>query len=55
MILAGTGREASCFTLGHPALISIKLEQLVSALTHLALFIEHETAAESVDLAVEGD
>jgi len=55
MVLPCTGREPSRLTLGHTPLIRIELQQLVRALTHLALLIKHEATAEGVDLSAESD
>ena len=54
VILASSGREASGLALHHLSLVSVKFDQLVSALSDLSLLIEHETASECVNLAVKG-
>ena len=51
MILASASREASRLALLQTPLIGVELEQLVSALTNLALFAEHEAASKGIDLA----
>ena len=55
MILSRAGRVAGGFALSHPSLVCVKLQQHVGALTHLSLLVEHEAAAEGVDLAIEGN
>ena len=55
VILASTRRESGCLALRHLTLIAVKLEQLVRALAHLSLLMEHEAAAKCVDLVLEGD
>ena len=55
VVLTSTCRVARRLTLGHASLIGIKLNQLIRALTHLALLMEHETATECVNLAVIGN
>lgn len=53
MILTGTGRKSSRLALTHTSFIRIELKKHVSALTHLSLLIEHETATENIDLVLE--
>ena len=42
--------KARRLALRHAPLVRIELEQLVRALAHLALLVEHEAAAKHVDL-----
>lgn len=52
VVLSCTRAESGRFTLSHAALVRIELKQLVGALTHLALLVEHEAATKHVDLAL---
>ena len=54
VILAGTRRKASCFHLAHRLGVWVEFQQLVRALSHLALRVEHEAAPEDVDFVAEG-
>ena len=54
VILTGASTEACRFALGHAPLVGVKLKQLVCALAHLALFVEHKTAAEDVNFPQVG-
>ena len=53
VVLAGARRVACRLALAHSAAVGVKLEQLVGALAHLALRVEHEAAPEAVDFPVE--
>lgn len=55
MVFAGTCRKPSRFALNHSALICVKLNQLVRALPHLPLFVEHKATAKGIYLVVVGD
>ena len=55
VILAGTGREASRLALHHSPLVCVELEELISALAHLPLWVPHEAASKDVDPAIVGD
>ena len=54
VVLAGTCWEASRFHLTHKFSVWIEFQQLVRALSHLALRVEHEAAAEDVDFVAKG-
>ena len=55
VILAGTGGEASRLALHHSPLVCVELEELISALAHLPLWVPHEAASKDVDPAIVGD
>lgn len=52
VVLSCARAKSGRFTLSHAPLVRIELEQLVGALTHLALLVEHEAATKHVDLAL---
>ena len=52
VVLSCARAEPGRFALSHAALVRIELKQLVGALTHLALLVEHEAATKHVDLAL---
>ena len=53
VVLASARRIARSLALAHLACVSVELEQLVSALSHLSLRAVHEAAAEDVDFSIK--
>ena len=53
VVLSCARAEPGRFALSHTALVRIELKQLVGALAHLALRVEHEAAAEDVNFAIK--